>query len=280
MADYWSSTFLLPKGIIKDIDQRCKRFLWKGKGDRGAAKVAWEQVCRPVVAGGLGIRALWPMNRALICKHLWNVLTDNPDSIWVQRIKEYRLQNHSIWTARATTGDGSKFWLWLDPWHPNGVLLHSYPRGPMLTRFARNNKPQTTIVEKSMASGRFSTQSAYRMMTIASQPIPWHTLIAGPWKISRNTFILWLTVQQKLSTMDKPWLVHQNGICMLYDKSSYFGHTLIGLLASYGHQGGGEGNTLSMLLIDNFLEAWYITFGKKGTIGDYSGPKHCGSSGY
>ncbi|KAL0281981.1 UNVERIFIED_CONTAM: hypothetical protein Sangu_2978700, partial [Sesamum angustifolium] len=75
----------------------------------------------------------------------------NPDSIWVQWIKEYRFQNHSIWTARATTGsyawkkllklrdavlpglefrvgDGSKFWLWLDPWHRNGVLLHSYPR--------------------------------------------------------------------------------------------------------------------------------------------------------
>ncbi|KAL0410765.1 UNVERIFIED_CONTAM: LINE-1 reverse transcriptase [Sesamum latifolium] len=264
-------------GIIKEIEQRCKRFLWKGNGDRGAAKVAWKHICKPVVAGGLGIRALWPMNRALMCKHLWNVVTDNPDSIWVQWIKEYRLQNHSIWTAPATTGswtwkkllklsdamlpglefhigDGSKLWLWLDPWHSSGVLLHNYPRGPIVAGFDRTNKLQAAIVEGAWAwptrtpqaittslplihggpdaiiwrgtsSGRFSTQTAYQMLTQEDQPVPWHTLMSD---------------------------FHELALLIADDKSSYFGHILTGLLVFYGHRGAGEENTLSMLLIDSF----------------------------
>ncbi|KAL0295347.1 UNVERIFIED_CONTAM: hypothetical protein Sradi_6840000 [Sesamum radiatum] len=42
---YWASVFILPKAVIKVIEQRIRTFLWKGSTGRGYAKVAWEHIC-------------------------------------------------------------------------------------------------------------------------------------------------------------------------------------------------------------------------------------------
>ncbi|KAL0367279.1 UNVERIFIED_CONTAM: hypothetical protein Sradi_3618000 [Sesamum radiatum] len=47
MHAYWASVFLLPKAVIKEIEARMRRFLWRGSSDRGYAKVSWDQVCKP-----------------------------------------------------------------------------------------------------------------------------------------------------------------------------------------------------------------------------------------
>ncbi|KAL0433540.1 UNVERIFIED_CONTAM: hypothetical protein Slati_2688300 [Sesamum latifolium] len=47
----------------------------------GRYKVAWEQICKPITHGGLGVRNTQTMNQALMAKHLWQILTMNPDSI-------------------------------------------------------------------------------------------------------------------------------------------------------------------------------------------------------
>ncbi|KAL0431710.1 UNVERIFIED_CONTAM: hypothetical protein Sradi_0797000 [Sesamum radiatum] len=39
---YWAMTFILPKGIIKEIEKRFRTFLWKGSSSSGYPKVAWE----------------------------------------------------------------------------------------------------------------------------------------------------------------------------------------------------------------------------------------------
>ncbi|KAL0277983.1 UNVERIFIED_CONTAM: hypothetical protein Sradi_7307400 [Sesamum radiatum] len=37
-------------------------------------------------------------------------------------------------------GDGCKFTLWTDLWHPRGPLIHSYPRGPSITGLPADSK--------------------------------------------------------------------------------------------------------------------------------------------
>ncbi|GJV36669.1 hypothetical protein Tco_1409146 [Tanacetum coccineum] len=55
MHIYWASVFILPAGIIHDIEQLMCGFLWcKGEMQRGNAKVAWEDLCLPKLEGGLG----------------------------------------------------------------------------------------------------------------------------------------------------------------------------------------------------------------------------------
>ncbi|KAK4384691.1 hypothetical protein Sango_3035200 [Sesamum angolense] len=64
--------FILPKGIIKEMMKRLRTLLWKGNS--GYPKVAWEAVCRPIEEGGLGIKDILAVNRALMSKHLWAVI--------------------------------------------------------------------------------------------------------------------------------------------------------------------------------------------------------------
>ncbi|KAL0290462.1 UNVERIFIED_CONTAM: hypothetical protein Sradi_7049400 [Sesamum radiatum] len=105
---YWSSVFLLPKSIIKIIEQRMRSFLWQGVSGSGLAKVAWDQVCKTKEEGGLGIRRVLHVNLALIMKHVWRILQEDSNSIWVAWVLRYRLRNHPIWTVNTTSAS----WSW------------------------------------------------------------------------------------------------------------------------------------------------------------------------
>ncbi|KAK4381486.1 hypothetical protein Sango_2963300 [Sesamum angolense] len=94
----------LPKGIIKEMIKRLRTFLWKGNSANGYSKVAWEAVCRPIEEGGLGIKDILALNRALMCKHLWAVIKHDRNSIWVNWINQVRLRDCSIWTVKENKG--------------------------------------------------------------------------------------------------------------------------------------------------------------------------------
>lgn len=72
LSVYWAVVFLLPKASVYDIDKVLKGFLWcKGELEKGKAKIAWKEVCKPKSQGGLGLRLLREWNEALmIKKHL------------------------------------------------------------------------------------------------------------------------------------------------------------------------------------------------------------------
>ncbi|KAL0300290.1 UNVERIFIED_CONTAM: hypothetical protein Scaly_3051900 [Sesamum calycinum] len=138
---YWCSVFILPKGVIKTIDAKLRNFLWRGGTERGGYKVAWEQILEK--------------------KH---------DSIWVSWITKYKLRHGTLWAAnekkahgygrnylnseiklikgiRFQVGDGTDFKLWLDPWHPDGTLIHRYPHGPLVTGLPLDSPLSTVIVD-------------------------------------------------------------------------------------------------------------------------------------
>ncbi|KAL0287156.1 UNVERIFIED_CONTAM: Retrovirus-related Pol polyprotein from type-2 retrotransposable element R2DM [Sesamum calycinum] len=103
---YWAIAFILPKGIIKEIEKRLRNFLWKGVARTGYSKVAWSQVCNPVDERGLRVRDFQSLNHALMSRRLWEVIQRNPSSLWVQFIYRIRLRNKSVWTASLTVGHG------------------------------------------------------------------------------------------------------------------------------------------------------------------------------
>ncbi|KAL0386697.1 UNVERIFIED_CONTAM: hypothetical protein Slati_4586700 [Sesamum latifolium] len=139
----------------------------------GYAKVSWQQVCRPVAEGGLGLRDILALNRGLMSWHLWRVIVADRSSIWVDWIIHYRLRGISIWTVSACTGSwswrklvhlrvhlrscityrvgsGSSFSLWHDPWHPLGRRhTDTSPTAPLslVIRDGRWNWPCITDME-------------------------------------------------------------------------------------------------------------------------------------
>ncbi|KAL0383158.1 UNVERIFIED_CONTAM: hypothetical protein Scaly_0603100 [Sesamum calycinum] len=242
---YWAMAFILPKGIIKEVIKRLRTFLWRGTSSSRYPKVAWEVVCRPVEEGGQGIRDIFALNRALMSKHLWAVIKQDRTSIWVDWIIQIRLRDCSIWTVKENkgawgwrkiltlrhtllshihflVGDTTSFSLWHDPWHPLGPLIIRFPRGPQLTNtglldklnVVMANEGTDRIIWKSNDAS-FTTMAAYALFHPPGPKVGWSSLLLGPFKIPKNCFILWLAILGRLSTLDKPWLQHIGGNCIL-----------------------------------------------------------------
>lgn len=110
---FWSSLFILDVSLTNEIEKLIRSFLWSNGGSvRGKAKVKWSEVCLPIEQGGLGIKSLRMWNRALMTKHIWNILCKE-DSLWVRWIGENKLKGRNIWDAPVgndATGVGERFW--------------------------------------------------------------------------------------------------------------------------------------------------------------------------
>ncbi|XP_021986426.1 uncharacterized protein LOC110882804 [Helianthus annuus] len=86
-----------------------RRFLWNaGNIGKVKAKVAWNDVCLPKHEGGLGIRRVGDVNRALITNHIWSILVKRK-SLWVQWIYDYKVKDQNFWEIQCR---GSMSWGW------------------------------------------------------------------------------------------------------------------------------------------------------------------------
>jgi len=94
---YWISIFILPKKIIRAIEQKLNRFLWNGKDEGIArAKVSWNMLCLPKEEGGLGIKKLEEWNRAAMMRHIWSFFVRS-GSLWVVWVHAVLLKGMSFW---------------------------------------------------------------------------------------------------------------------------------------------------------------------------------------
>ncbi|KAL2237309.1 UNVERIFIED_CONTAM: hypothetical protein Sindi_0922600 [Sesamum indicum] len=152
-------------------------------------------------------------------------------------------------------GEGRSFYLWKDPWHHLGPLIARFPRGPSLLGLDESAKLQVVIDEGQwqwpfitdlecleiiytlpqihggderikwrFSEGRPTTQSLYRLFCPPGPKVGWSSLLSGTLKIPRHNFILWLAIQEKLPTTDKPWITHLGG-CILCDEGTVETHT-------------------------------------------------------
>jgi hypothetical protein len=146
MHIFWSSVFVLPARVIKELEAKMRNFLWShGKYLKGKAKVAWKDVCRPKVEGGLGIRRIDDMNKAQMASLIWRIVS-NQNSLWVRWIHSYRLKGRTFWDCNEVTnccwswrkllqlrprfrqffwtkiGDGRTTSAWYDNWADCGPL--------------------------------------------------------------------------------------------------------------------------------------------------------------
>ncbi|KAJ0479496.1 putative RNA-directed DNA polymerase [Helianthus annuus] len=109
MHIYWATVFLLPAKIVTDLERCMRAFLWSGKNQLNVkAKVAWKIVCLPKNEGGLGVRCIVDVNKALISYHIWSILV-NRNSLWVQWIHIYKLKGRSFWEIPCR---GRMTWGW------------------------------------------------------------------------------------------------------------------------------------------------------------------------
>ena len=72
MPLYQLSLFRMPKVVARRLEKLQRDFLWGGGStERKAHLVSWERVCVSKEKGGLGLRKLVHLNKALLGKWVW-----------------------------------------------------------------------------------------------------------------------------------------------------------------------------------------------------------------
>ncbi|GKC82432.1 RNA-directed DNA polymerase, eukaryota, reverse transcriptase zinc-binding domain protein [Tanacetum coccineum] len=86
--------------VVKEINSILKAFLWSsGEVSKGKAKIAWKNVCKQKIHGGLGLKDLIYCNKALLIKHIWNI-ANKKDNLWVKWVNTVKLKDLSIWMVQ------------------------------------------------------------------------------------------------------------------------------------------------------------------------------------
>ncbi|XP_057808675.1 uncharacterized protein LOC131023144 [Salvia miltiorrhiza] len=64
-----------PKALIKDLDAKCRNFLWTGSTlKKATCTVSWSRVCASKGEGGLGVRSFEMMNKCFLMKLAWKII--------------------------------------------------------------------------------------------------------------------------------------------------------------------------------------------------------------
>ncbi|KAL0455446.1 UNVERIFIED_CONTAM: LINE-1 reverse transcriptase [Sesamum latifolium] len=218
-----------------------------GQGIRDIQALNYGLMCRRlwdiVVGRSDSIWVSWVRHYRLRSSSIWTVNIRASSWAWRKLIRlRILVQSH----VEYLVGNGHSFSLWHDPWHSLGSLIHRFPRGPQLTGTAAHDSLDTVILDgewnwppitdfqcleivqslPSMQSGEdcirwhptgstMMSRDAYTMLRPPGPKVAWYSLLLGPFKIPRNNLVMWLAILQRLSTLDKPWLQHGDGTCIL-----------------------------------------------------------------
>lgn len=96
------STILFSKTFIEQINTIVRRFWWIGVQEEHQTNLiafrSWDDICKPLDQGGLGIRDMELINKSLIIQSAWNVATNKNPLLTATLKAKYYLEN-TFWTA-------------------------------------------------------------------------------------------------------------------------------------------------------------------------------------
>ncbi|KAL2253043.1 UNVERIFIED_CONTAM: hypothetical protein Sindi_0099000 [Sesamum indicum] len=237
------------KDVCKPIKEGGQRI--KDIGILNRSLIA-KKLCDVIRCDRTSIWVEWLKQTRLHNTSIWTI--NEKGGSWGWR-KLLRLRSSILPMTEFLIGEGRSFYLWKDPWHHLGPLIARFPRGPSLLGLDESAKLQVVINEGQwqwpfitdlecmeiiymlprihggddrinwrFLEGRPTTQSLYRLFCPPGPKVGWSSLLSGSLKISRHNFILWLAIQEKLPTTDKPWMTHLGG-CILCDEGAAETHT-------------------------------------------------------
>lgn len=106
---FWASMFIIPNECVVILERMCEAFLWNGAPNSArGAKIAWDSVCTPKEAGGLGLKRLADWNKVLGLKLIWLLFTAG-GSLWVSWVRRNLIGEENFWPLEPRRR-GS--WIW------------------------------------------------------------------------------------------------------------------------------------------------------------------------
>ena len=100
-----------PKNLLADLNSKIRNFLWTGSIDkRKLITASWNDCCVPIKEGGLGIKNLSSLNKALLRKLTWKIMTSDSFVFTFFRDRFSRHTNRGFYTYAP-----SSFWPGIGP---------------------------------------------------------------------------------------------------------------------------------------------------------------------
>ncbi|XP_074313917.1 uncharacterized protein LOC141649117 [Silene latifolia] len=189
LYNYWARIFILPKGILKKIDDICRNYLWQGSEHyEKVPPVAWAKVCQSKAQGGLGLVLNEVWNIAAIGKYVW-WLASKKDHLWVKWVNSVYIKGCDWWTYAPCSGASSswKKICWVRDRLKSGFESYGW------------------------ASTGYSIRGGYLWLVPAQPKAPWVPLVWSRISMQKHCFTFWLAVQQRLLTRDR---LIRRGMCI------------------------------------------------------------------
>lgn len=196
MQNYWPYIFPLSKKLIKDVESVCRRFLWSG--DTAASKkapVAWSTLQLPKCGGGWNIINMFIWNKAAMHKLLW-ATEFKRDKLWVKWVHSYYIKRQNVLTINLSN-------------QTSWIL-----RKIISTRMVMSDIGGWSQVSTGQ---KFSMKTAYKILSGDFEKVRWKRLICNNPATPKSKFIMWLTLHNKLATVDRvsKWGVQCDTQCCL-----------------------------------------------------------------
>ena len=94
MQTFCAQIFIFPKVVFRQIDQKCRMFLWSRQcKDLMKALIKWEQLCNPKNHGDLGLFNITQRNKVAVGKLLW-ALCNNKEKLWIRWVHQYYIKQN------------------------------------------------------------------------------------------------------------------------------------------------------------------------------------------
>ncbi|RVW48131.1 putative ribonuclease H protein [Vitis vinifera] len=171
MPIYFMSMLSMPRKVRLRLERIQREFLWGGGAlERKIHLVKWELVCLEKDNGGLGVKSLFILNKALLCKWSWRFAMER-EAFWNQVIRG------KIWGgARGMEFKGSK----------GGDAWKQIQQGV-----------DDRVIWRETKCGMFSVKSLYKSL-VSGHPISFPS--SAIWKVTvQPKWVLPATVKETLS---------------------------------------------------------------------------------
>lgn len=153
--------------------------MWKSNADySGPGAVAWEKLCTPKKAGGLGLRNLYCWNKAAMLKHIW-AISKKKESLWIQWVHYVYLKGEEVWEHRPPS---TSYWQW---------------KSLMAIKEEVKGKFTNQMMQK------YTISVGYNMLMGEFQKERWALQVWNKWSLPKHTFISWLAVQDRMNTRER-----------------------------------------------------------------------------
>ncbi|KAK9714023.1 hypothetical protein RND81_06G066200 [Saponaria officinalis] len=181
LHNYWARIFILPKTIIKKIEDVCRNFLWKGSYlYTSPPLVAWDHLCKEKKHGRLGLISAYEWNIAAVAKYVW-WLANKKDHLWVRWINGVYLKGRT-WREMKQVANAT--WSWKSLCRVKETMEPGY-HGDWW-----------------MASGtEYTIRSGYNWLRAGGQvPVTWDHFVWNIIALPKHSFIAWLIMKERLLT--------------------------------------------------------------------------------